>query len=127
MAGANQDGVKQIIEADIKQHIDTNKQNILNNGLDKATIRIDSKKPTGEVAFTLQTIAQAGVEQNQADIKQSVKGKKKGEAQSVIRSRPGVKDVQIKTGPFWVSKVPKKDSKITLVFEQQGSSANNGQ
>jgi hypothetical protein len=127
MAGANQDGVKQILEADIKQHIDTNKQNILNNGLDKATIRIDSKKPTGEVAFTLQAVAQAGVEQNQADIKQAVKGKKKGEAQSAIQSRPGVKDVQIKTSPFWVSKVPKKDSKITLVFEQQGSNANNGQ
>jgi hypothetical protein len=127
MAGAKEDGVKQILEADIKQHIDTSKQNVLNNGLDKATIRVDSKKPTGEVVFTLQAVAQAGVEQNQADIKQAVKGKKKGEAQSAIQSRPGVKDVQIKTSPFWVSKVPKKDSKITLIFEQQGSNASNGQ
>jgi hypothetical protein len=127
MAGAKEDGVKQILEADIKQHIDTSKQNVLNNGLDKATIRVDSKKPTGEVVFTLQAVAQAGVEQNQADIKQAVKGKKKGEAQSAIQSRPGVKDVQIKTSPFWVSKVPKKDSKITLIFEQQGSNASKGQ
>lgn len=127
MAGASQDGVKQILEADIKQHIDTSKQNILSNGLDKATVRIDSKKPTGETSFTLQTTAQAGVEQNVADIKQSIKGKKKGDAQSAIQSRPGVKDVQIKTSPFWVSKIPKNDSKITLVFQQQGSADNNGQ
>jgi hypothetical protein len=127
MAGAQEDGVKQILEKDIKSHIDTSKQNILNNGLDKASVRIDSKKPTGEVAFTLQTIAQAGVEQNEADIKHAIAGKKKGEVQTILQARPGVKEVQVKTSPFWVYKVPKKDSKITLVFEQQGAAANNGQ
>ncbi len=127
MIGAKEDGVKQILEADIKQHIDTSKQNILNNGLDKASIRIDSKKPTGEVSFTLQASAQAGVEQNEADIKSAIKGKKKGEVQTILQARPGVKDVQVKTSPFWVYKVPKKDSKITLTFEQQGSTATDGQ
>ena len=127
MIGASQDGVKQILEKDIKQHIDTNKQNILNNGLDKATIKVDSKKPNGDISFTLQTIAQAGVEQNELDIKQAVKGKKKGDAQSALQSRPGVKEVQVKTSPFWVYKVPKKDSKITLVFEQQGTQQTDGQ
>jgi hypothetical protein len=127
MAGAQEDGVKQILEKDIKSHIDTNKQNILNNGLGKASVRIDSKKPTGEVAFTLQTVAQAGVEQNVTDIKHAIGGKKKGEVQTILQARPGVKEVQVKTSPFWVYKVPKKDSKITLVFEQQGAAANNGQ
>ena len=127
MVGAKEDGVKQILEADIKQHIDTSKQNILNNGLDKASIRIDSKKPTGEVAFTVQVNAQAGVEQNEADIKSAIKGKKKGEVQTILQSRPGVKDVQVKTSPFWVYKVPGKDSKITLTFQQQGSDSTDGQ
>ena len=127
MVGAKEDGIKQILEADIKQHIDTNKQNILNINLDEATIRIDSKKVNGETTFTLQTIAQAGVEQNESDIKQAVKGKKKGEVQAALQSRPGVKDVQVKTSPFWVSKVPKNDGKITLIFEQQGSASNNGE
>jgi hypothetical protein len=127
MAGAKEDGIKQILESDIKKHIDTSKQNILNTNLDKATIRIDSKKENGEVTFTLQTIAQAGVEQNEAAIKQAVKGKKKGDVQSTLQSRPGVKDVQVKTSPFWVSKVPKNDGKITLIFEQQGSASGNGQ
>lgn len=127
MAGAKEDGVKQILEADIKQHIDTSKQNILNNGLDKASIRIDNKKANGEVSFTIQAVAQAGVEQNEADIKNAIKGKKKGEVQTILQARPGVKDVQVKTSPFWVYKVPGKDSKITLTFEQQESAANDGQ
>lgn len=127
MVGATQEGVKQVLEAEIKKQIDTSKQNILNNGLDAATIKIDSKKNTGEVAFTLQTIAKAGVEQNESDIKELVKGKKKGDVQSALQSRPGVKEVQVKTSPFWVYKVPKKDSKITLVFEQQGNTASDGQ
>lgn len=127
MAGAKQDGVTQILEADIKQHIDANKQNILNNGLDRATTRIDNKKPTGETNFTLQTTAQAGVEQNEAEIKAAIAGKKKGEVQSILQARPGVKDVQVKTSPFWVYKVPKKDSKVTLIFERQGATGSNGQ
>lgn len=126
MVGANEDGVKQILEADIKQHIDATKQNILDNGLAAATIRIDNKDAKGNVSFTLQTIAKAGVEQNEADIKQAIAGKKKGEVQTILQSRPGVKEVQIQTSPFWVYKVPKKDSKITLVFEQQGNTGNNG-
>lgn len=126
MAGAKEDGVKQILEADIKQHIDTSKQNILTNGLDKASIRIDNKKANGETSFTLQTTAQAGVEQNETDIKQAIKGKKKGEVQSILQSRPGVKDVQVNLSPFWVNKVPKKDGKITIIFEKQGDSGTNG-
>lgn len=119
MSGAKQDALTQILEEDIKRQIDTTKQNILDNGLGQATVRIEENKPDGTVRFTLQTTAKAGVEQNESDIKAAIKGKKKGEAKSIIQSRPGVRDVTIETSPFWVSKVPKKDNKITLIFEQQ--------
>ena len=119
MAGAKQDALTQVLEEDIKRQIDTAKQNVLDNGLGQATIRIEENKPDGSIRFTLQTTAKAGVEQNESDIKQAVKGKKKGEAKSIIQSRPGVREVTIDTSPFWVSKVPKKDNKITIIFEQQ--------
>lgn len=126
MAGAKQDAVVQLLESDIKQHIDTSKQNILNNGLDKATIRVEEKKPTGEVRFTLQTIAQAGVEQNESAIKQAIMGKKKGDVQSILLARPGVKDVKVSFSPFWVYKTPKKESKLKIIFEQQTTQSTNG-
>ena len=121
MAGANQDKLTEILEADIKRQIDSEKQNILSNGLDTTAVRIDAKKPTGETTFTLETTAKAGVEQNEADIKQSVIGKKKNEVKSTLQSRPGVKDVTVQYGPFWVTKAPKNESKIRLIFEQQNN------
>lgn len=122
MAGAQQDAVKQLLEKDIKRQIDTGKQNILSNGLDKAVIRINDKKPTGQVSFALQTIASAGVQQNVEDIRKAIAGKKKGEVQSIIQARPGVKDVVVEYSPFWVYKTPSSTNKINIVFQQSNGS-----
>lgn len=121
MAGAQQDALTEIVETDIKKQIDSSKQNILNNGLETASIRIDNKKTNGETQFTLEATAKAGVEQNEADIKKAIAGKKKSEVKSIIQSRPGVKDVTVQYGPFWVTKAPKNPEKVKLVFEQQNS------
>jgi hypothetical protein len=122
MAGAQREALTEILEADIKSKIDSSKQNILDNGLDSASIRIDGNKPSGEILFALETTAKAGVEQNESDIKNAIAGKKKSEVKSIIQSRPGVTDVTVEYGPFWVTKAPKNPEKVTLIFEQQNSS-----
>ncbi len=126
MVGAKQDDLTKLLEDEIKKNIDESKQNILNNGLQTATIRIDVRKPTGETTFTLETHAQAGVEQNEADIKKSVFGKEKSEVRSIVSTRPGVKEVDVRYSPFWVHKVPSKEGKITIIFENQGSTDKDG-
>ena len=125
MAGAKQSDLVQLLENDIKGKIDTSKQNILNNGLDTATIKIEDKKPTGVTRFVLQVTATAGVEQNVADIKKSVAGKKKNEVAQILQTHPGVKEVDVKYSPFWVYKVPSSQGKITVNFEQQNKSTSN--
>lgn len=124
MIGASNDGVKEIVESTIGQKIDSDKQKILDNGMGSAAIRIESKQANGQVIFSLQTTAKAGVEQDEASIKESIKGKKKGEVQSILLERPGIKDVQVNMSPFWVYKVPDKDNRITLIFEQKGNTEN---
>ncbi len=128
MLGAQRDNLVTVLENEIKKNIDTAKQNILDNGLDNSSIRIDNRPANGDIVFTLQTTASAGVEQNETEIKQAVMGLKKGEVQQTLSSRPGVKEVRVDMDPFWVYKVPKKESKITLVFENQNSdTTNNGE
>jgi hypothetical protein len=124
MLGVKKDDVKQLVENDIKQHIDTNKQAILDNGLDKASFQILEKRPNGDVKLSVQTQALAGVAQDADGIKQAIAGKKKGEARDTILARPGVKDVNVNYSPFWVTSAPKKSSKITVVFEQSNTDAN---
>jgi hypothetical protein len=118
MYGAKQDAVTGLLEKDIKSKIDTAKQAILNNGLDKAIIRITDKNAT-QVKFGLQTVATAGVQQDSAEsIKKAIAGKKKGEVHDIILARPGVKDVTVDYSPFWVYTTPSKTSKITIIFQQ---------
>lgn len=123
MAGASKEGLDEVLKVALEKKINTDQQKILNNGLDSAAIRINSKKPNGEVSFQLDVRATAGVEQNVDDIRQAIAGKKKSEAEAIIRSREGVEDVTVSYSPFWVSKVPGNVNKITVEFDQEASSS----
>ncbi len=124
MLGVKKDSVKQLLEDDIKHHIDTAKQSILDNGLDKASFQVVDKPPSGDVKIAMQTTATAGVAQDKDAIKRAVAGKKKGDVKTILQDRPGVKDVTVNFSPFWVSRTPKKLSRITVVFEQSNNNAN---
>lgn len=124
MAGAKQDDLTKAVEAKITKEIDTSKQKILDNGMGSATVRIEEKQADGTTRFSLDTTAKVGVEQNEAEIKQAIAGKKKSEIKSIIQSRPGVKDVVVEFSPFWVTKAPKDPNKIKLIFEQQNTGDN---
>jgi hypothetical protein len=124
MMGAKEDGLKQLVEAAINKQIDKDKQKILDNGLSKAVINISDKNST-QTKFTVQTTALAGVQQDVNDIKKAVAGKKKGEVQSIILSRPGVKDVTVSYSPAWVYSTPKSTNKINITFQQSNGSTDN--
>lgn len=121
MAGADKEGLEELLKTALEKKINTDQQKILDNGLDSAGIRINSKDDKGEVSFQLDVKATAGIEQNIDDIRQSIAGKKKSEAETVIRSREGVQDVTVSYSPFWVSKVPSNVDKITVEFDQEST------
>lgn len=127
MVGAKRDNLATLLDEEIKKNIDQSKQNILDNGLATASIRIDQRRDDGQHSFLLTTTAKAGVEQNEDEIKQAVAGKKKNEAEEVLKSRPGITDVTVSYGPFWVTKVPGNQSKVTLIFEQQDAADNSNE
>ena len=52
-----------------------------------------------------------------ANIKKQAAGQKSGDIHSALNNLPGVKNVNVKLSPFWVSKAPKA-SKITVVQQQ---------
>jgi len=63
---------------------------------------------------------------DEAALKKQIGGLKSGEIQSLLGELPGVKEVQVKMSPFWVSKAPKKAGKITIVVEQIKTKEANG-
>lgn len=122
MMGVKEDDLKQLIEADIADDIDPQKQKILSTGLDKASFRaLDKKSPTN-LRLSMQTIATAGPEIDVDALKREVAGKKRGDTTSTIQNRPGVREVNVEYSPFWVRKTPKKPGKITIVLQKADDS-----
>lgn len=119
--GVKQDDLKQLVEAEVKKHIDNSKQTIQDNGISKATILTTEKKSAGEVKFNIKTLAIAGPQLDAEGIKKQVAGKKKNETQSIIQARPGIKDVTISYSPFWVFSTPKNAKHITITFDQNNA------
>jgi hypothetical protein len=118
MTGVSQDDLKTLIKKDASKQIDTSKQSISDEGLHDATFQVQDKKTAGNLKVAMHADARIGVQPDAESIKREAAGKKKGEVASAIENRPGVKEVNVDFSPFWVSKVPKKLSKIQVVFEQ---------
>lgn len=117
MLGLKEADLKKIVEDQSKDVVDTSKQKILDYGFDEASFEL-GKKSGSKTAVTLKTTIVAGPEINQDELKKELAGKKRGEAEAMLKERPGVNEVTIKFSPFWVNKIPGNSSKVTFVVEQ---------
>lgn len=119
MLGVNQQDIKELIEQAINNQEDNGAQMVLSDGLDKAVFSADSKEGLSEnqTAFKLNTNVTTGPDINQDELKQQISGKKKGEAEELLKQRPGITDPRVDLSPFWVSKIPKA-SKISVEIQR---------
>lgn len=111
MFGAKEKDLNTVINNSIKDQIDTSKQSILDEGLDKAVFGV-SNASTTSAQLTLQTTAEVGPDLDVNAIRDQAKGKKPNDVKKTLQNNPDVTDVNVKLSPFWVSKVPGKTSKI---------------
>jgi hypothetical protein len=102
--------------------IDKTKQKLSTNLLNDADISVTNQSSPTDSTLSIQenTTAVPIIDVN--SVKQMAKGQKSGTLTSALESRPGVKSVKVKLSPFWVSKVPGKTSKITVILEEVKSS-----
>jgi hypothetical protein len=126
MLGVNRDDMEKLIAESVKDEIDPTKQGILDYGLADAVFTAFAPKPEGTTAGMQVTVI-AGPELDAEDIKKQVAGKKASDAEELIKENPGVTEVQVKYSPFWVSSIPKKTSKITVVIEKPEVSSDDAQ
>jgi hypothetical protein len=55
---------------------------------------------------------------DESAVKDQLKGKKENQIKDYLNSYPGVKNVEVKFSPFWVSSAPGKTGKIKIVEQQ---------
>jgi len=117
MFGVKQADLKTLVDNNVKGQIDTNKQSILSEGLDKASFHVNNATDK-TAAVAMSTVATAGPDLKADAIKAAVAGKKSGDIQSMLKADPGVTAVNVHFSPFWVSKAPTKASKVTVIFQK---------
>jgi hypothetical protein len=119
MVGVKENDLKKLIEADAKKRIDTSKQTIRNNGLNKATFRVDGAQ-NGQTSLALQARVVVGPNLDSEDIKKEIAGKSRNETENILKDWPDIADVEVKYSPFWVGSTPKNIKKINIIFEDAG-------
>ena len=126
MFGVKTTDLETFIADTVNGKIDTNKQSILSNGLDKATYSLVGTPAADSAQIKFQSNAVAGPKLDLNGLKSQLAGQKSGDIQAQLKTLPGIEDVTVKFSPFWVTSVPKNASKVTINF-QQVTSGTNGQ
>jgi hypothetical protein len=118
------DDLKQVIRAKLAGQVDKSKQKLNDNFMNDATITVQSQSAPGNAALLVNedTTAVPIIDTN--TVKKTAEGKKSEDIKSAINAWPGVKSVDVKLSPFWVSKAPKKAGKIKVVLQEDKSTQN---
>lgn len=122
MYGVKKADIRALILENVKDKIDPKKQKVLNDGTGKVTYDISAPAAGGNVNATISAVSLAGPDIDTKAIKSAIKGKKTNDVRTIIKSTPGVTDVSVKYSPFWVTKVPNKESKITIIMDKADAS-----
>jgi hypothetical protein len=115
MLGVKQADLKQVIANAVEDHIDKDKQSIIDYGLGKANFTTQNP---GSGSVALSTTAIAGPDLKTNELKTKIAGMKSGEAKKLLKENPGVTDVTIDYSPFWVTKIPGDATKINLTIQE---------
>jgi hypothetical protein len=109
--------------------------NALNKQIDKKKEKLSDSDPLKNLTITVQNLqpnspnatlslskdTSAVPILDEDAIKSQIKGKKENQIKDYLNSYPGVKNVEVKFGPFWVSSAPGNTGKIKIVEQQANS------
>ncbi len=113
MFGTNRSNLEKLVTDDVSQQVDTSKQTILDDGLDKASFSLQDLSDT-RAKVSMDNTAMVGPDIDITALQKEIAGKKSGDAKEIINQLPGVTKVDIKLSPFWLTSIPNNPDKITI-------------
>jgi hypothetical protein len=107
--------LKEVITNTLNEQIDQSKQKLSTNDVLKdASVTVQSQTGRGAATLNVSETTDAVPIINVGVVKNLAAGQKTGVIKAQIGAWPGVKSTDVKLSPFWVSKAPKKQAKITV-------------
>lgn len=116
--------LRKIVSAQLNKQIDSSKQKLSDSDvLTGLTLSVKIQDSTSKTVLQLSEDTTVIPIIDFENVKKTAVGQKTGDIRSALSGLPGVKDVEVKFSPFWVSKAPKA-SKITVLQQQVNDSGN---
>lgn len=118
--------LSQAIQDKMAGQINKSKQKLNGNFLNDANVTVQSQPAANSAVLAINENTTAVPIIDVAAVKKQTEGHKVGDVKAVISNWPGVKNVDVKLSPFWVSKAPKKDGKITVILQEVKDTSSSG-
>jgi hypothetical protein len=119
LLGVDEQHIRELLTKNVeKKGQEINQNSIQDDGFDKGQYRLVNKKSNDEVALSFVTVSVLGPKIDLEGLKDQIRGKKRGDIESLIETIPGVKNVRVEYEPFWVFEAPKSTKKITIVLSE---------
>jgi hypothetical protein len=118
-----QDDLTKVIKDKLNDQFDASKQKVNDNFLAGTEITVQNLSAPTKATLAVNVDTTAVPILDVASVKKQAAGHKTGDVRNSVSALPGVKSVDVKLSPFWVSKVPKNQSKIKVVIQEVKSSA----
>lgn len=118
MTGVLRSDIERLIELQISDEFDLERQAVLDYGLDQASLRIVSSD-NNTLTLRLRTIISLGPDIDQVKLSERVAGLSRSETEAEIFLLDGVRNVDISYSPFWVFSTPNDTDKISVTVRQQ--------
>ena len=118
MFGAAKDDISAILEANARAQLDDAAQNVRSSGVDQATYVLGQKVNENEFVISARTVATIGPEIDIAALKAEIAGRERGDVETLIEAREGVRSVSVEFSPFWVFQIPNNSDKVTIQIEE---------
>lgn len=115
MIGINKKDLGEIVDAQVAEQVDKDKQKVYDNGLDEVKFS-DFQITENGYTVTITTEAHVGPVIDENEVKKQAKDKKSEEIKALINQIDGVADVNVTMSPFWVTSVG-SENKIKVEFE----------
>lgn len=114
LVGINRDDLKEVLDAQLKDQVDTSKQKIYDNGLKDVKFSGFESTKDGYIV-KIKANGHVGPVIDESDVKKEAAGKKSEEIKALLKQTNGVSDVEVVMSPFWVHSAP-AESKIKVNF-----------
>jgi hypothetical protein len=121
MLGVKKDDLKKLIEKEAKKDDTNNQQILLDDGIGKGKFKVGGRPgitTEGQVSINFSANVVIGPDINEDNLRNELAGKRKGAAEDLLKSRPGVLEPSVELSPFWVAEIPSKPNRVTFEIQQ---------